>query len=401
MSILDRANECIAQGALTNSKRPESLMLGLYPSHMSHGSGAHLWDIDGQRWLDYMCGLGCNFVGYGNEKVAQAIIKNVYAGYSHSLPTVHEVEAAEKLKQLFPFVDLFKFTKTGTLACDAAVRIARAHTGRDLVLSEGYHGHGDDFVSMTPPAVGVPKREWMAKLAHDFSNIDETVACVIVEPVIVDDSRERISWLNGLRKACDRYGVLLVFDEVITGFRYRKYGVCNNYGVLPDLICLGKAMANGMPLAAVGGKSHVMSGDYFISSTYGGEILSLAACQAVCDIIMKDHDYDHNYLLRAGADFRDRFNALGGPVKIRGYETRGVFEGSPEEIALFFQEMGRAKVIFCKSWFFNWHLAKHTDEVLKIADEALLRISKGSVQLKYPLPVVPFAAKEREKDERR
>jgi glutamate-1-semialdehyde 2,1-aminomutase len=387
----DRANNAIAQGCLTNSKSPESLMFGLYPTHIKAAFGAHVWDHKDQRWLDFICGLGCNLLGYGNDQVARAIISQVYNGASHSLPTVHEVETAEALKSIFPFVDLFKFTKTGSLACDAALRIARTYTGRYGVLSEGYHGHSDDFVSMSPPAKGVPQRGWMKHLSPDLSDIDDGIAAVIVEPVQVDDSLERIKWLGRLRKKCDLYGVVLIFDEIITGFRYKKYSVSNCYGVLPDLICLGKAMANGMPLAAVGGKRELMNGDYFISSTYAGDTLSLVACQATIKTMFSNSDFNHDHLWKLGQAWQDKFNANDAGLSIKGYPTRGVFEGDPKKIAMYFQEMGRANMLFCKSWFFNWALAEHTDNVMQISEEAMFRIAKGEVKLKYPMPKTPYA----------
>jgi glutamate-1-semialdehyde 2,1-aminomutase len=395
MNILDRANESIAQGCLTNSKNPKSLMFGLYPTHIKAAHKAHVWDTNDVRWLDFMCGLGCNFLGYGNDRVSRAIIKYVFNGASHSLPTVHEVETAERLKEFFPFVDKFKFTKTGSLACDAAVRIARAYTGRSMVLSEGYHGHGDDFVSMTPPATGVPARDWMASLESDYDLTN--VAAVIIEPVIVEDDRARIEWLKELRRRCTEKGVVLIFDEVITGFRYRKFGVCNAWNIRPDLICLGKAIANGMPLAAVGGRRELMDGEYFISSTYAGDILSLAACRAVLYELHSNHDYDLQHLWRMGQNWLDAFNDNPSSVRIRGYPTRGVFEGDPTEIGMFMQELGRANVLFCKSWFFNWHLAEHTDSVMPLIKDTLYRVAEGKVALKYPLPVAPYAAKLREK----
>lgn len=397
MNWIDRQRTNIAQGCLTNSKNPRSLMYGLYPTHIKAASKAWVWDTDDQRWLDFICGLGTNFLGYGNDRVSSAIVKHVYNGYSHSLSTIHEVEAAEKIKEIFPYVDLIKFTKTGSLACDAAIRIARAYTGRDEVLSEGYHGHGDDFVSLTPPATGVPERRWINRLEPDLNNISDRVAAVIVEPVITDDSEARHEWLKKLRRACTEKGVVLIFDEVITGFRYRKYGVSNCYGIQPDLLCIGKAMANGMPLAAVCGQRDLMNGEYFISSTYAGEILSLVACKATIETLQKDHDYDLVHLYELGRIFTEWFNDNEAGLRIEGYPTRGVFKGDERKLAMYFQEMGRANILFCKSWFYNWHLAHEFEKFKPIHDEVMHQIESDKVTLKYPLPAAPYAAKVRGK----
>jgi glutamate-1-semialdehyde aminotransferase len=348
--------------------------------------------------LDYICGLGCNLFGYGNDRIGREIVRHAFGGASHSLPTVHEVEAAEAVKSMFPFIDLVKFCKTGSLACDAAIKIARAYTGRSLVLSDGYHGHGDDFVSLTPPADGVPKRDWVAPLVNMREQITEDVAAVIVEPVIVDHGPGRVENLKKLRQLCTEKGVVLIFDEVITGFRFNKYGVSNCYGIHPDLICLGKAMANGMPLACVGGSKDLMSGNYFISSTYGGEVLSLASCKAAIGLLQTDNDYNINRLWVQGQEFLDKFNEIGSGagIQIKGYPTRGVFEGDPEKIAQYFQEMGKAHTLFCKSWFFNFCLPEHTDNVLQITKEIMFNIQEGKVRLQYPMPVAPYAAKVRQ-----
>jgi glutamate-1-semialdehyde aminotransferase len=394
-NIWHRAQNSIAQGALTNSKHPEMHILGVYPTHIKYGHGAHLYDNNNQRYVDYICGLGANFMGYGNDKINQEIMKHLYGGYSHSLPTFHEVEAAEALKSVFPFVDQWKFTKTGSAACDAAIRIARTYTGRSKVLSEGYHGCSDLFVSLTPPALGVTDRHEVEKFTS-LDQITSDVAAVIVEPIITTLDTARIDWLNALRVKCSLHGVVLIFDEIITGFRWKKYSVANAYAISPDLICVGKALANGMPLAAVGGKKELMSGKpYFWSTTYAGEVLSLVAAKKVIDMLHKESKYNVDYLWEAGEEFCKRFNEMSAKVKISGYGTRGVFEGAAEDIAIFFQDMARSNVLFCKSWFFNWDLMPHTESVLSIAREVVRRIDAGEGKLEYPLPKSPFSAEVR------
>lgn len=397
MNLYQRSKLSIAQGALTNSKNPSSFVFGVYPTHVHHGQKAQLVLEGGARYIDYICGLGANLFGYGNEKIADAVRHVLYQGWSHSLPTHHEVEASEALKTLFPWVETFKFVKTGTDACSAALRIARNATGRSLVLSEGYHGWSDGFVSLTKPACGVPDQTGIAKLER-LEQIDESVAAVIVEPVITDWSIERRRWLEGLREVCSKSGALLIFDEIITGFRFQKHSVAKAFGIEPDLICLGKSIANGLPLSAVGGKYKVMDDPkYFVSSTFAGEILSLVACKAVIDLIKKDTKYDVELLWNLGKRFLDRFNEISDRVKIEGYPSRGVFVGDPLDVALFHQEAAKARILFCKSWFFNWDLAEHTDVVINTCSDILGRIHRGEVQLEGELPQSPFSMKVREK----
>jgi len=386
-----RAQKSVAQGALTNSKHPQMLIQGAYPTHVSHGIGSYLYDMEGRKYLDYICGLGVNLFGYGNDKINKELMKHIYGGFSHSLPTKHEVEAAEALKEIFCFVDRWKFLKSGSDACSAAIKIARAATGRDLVLSDGYHGWDDDFVSLVPPAKGVPKRDFIKKLIS-IDDITKETAAVIIEPVMTDYSPERIAYLNQLRKKCTDTGAMLIFDEVITGFRFKKFGVCNYTGIIPDLLVIGKAMANGLPLSAVGGKAYLMDDPgYFISSTYAGEVFSLAACRKVCELLLKDSDYNIDYLSKSGQDFIDAFNQQPTDVKLAGYPSRGVFTGSDENIAIFMQEMARSEILFCKSFFYNFGHISHNHDVLAIALEIKERIADRSAKMKFPMPQSPFS----------
>jgi glutamate-1-semialdehyde 2,1-aminomutase len=391
-SWLDRANKSISQGGLTNSKWPESYLRGLYPTHIKGANGCHLYDTNNIKYVDFICGLGSNLFGYGNEFITQAILKHLYNGANHSLPTIHEVECAEKLKELFPFVERVKWLKTGGDACAAALKFARAYTGRNNVISEGYHGWSDDFVSMTPPSIGVPPRDWMKTIDYDFSK----AAAVIVEPVIIDDSRERINWLRTIRHECTKNGTVLIFDEVITGLRYEKYGVCNKFGILPDLICFGKAVGAGYSLAGVCGKAEILDNrEVFVSSTYAGETIPLIAGKTGMELLQKKPEYSLDFLIEKGREFTDTFNSFGG-VKLKSYGTRGTFEGTMEDRAIFCQEMAKCFVLFHPStWFFNFPLISVMDDVLNTIEAVKDKIRMGKVKLEFPLPSSPFSAKVR------
>ena len=390
-SYLSRAISSVSQITGTNSKHPESLIYGLYPTHVKGGSGCYLYDESDRRYIDYICGLGTNLMGYGNDRISQHMQKYIFTGFSHSLPSCLEVEVAEKLKEIFVFVDQWKFLKTGGDACLAAVRIARAMTGRDKVLSDGYHGWGDMFVSLTDPATGVPAHPDIEKF-RGIDQIDESTAAVIIEPVMIDDSKDRIEYLKQLREACTRAGAILIFDEVITGFRYKKYGVSNSSGIEPDLICIGKAMANGMPLAAVGGKRELMADRrWFVSSTYSGEVLSLAACWKTIDLLQSDSRYDIDHLHSMGQVFMDEFNSMPGEIKLEGYATRGVFKGPEIDRAIFMQEMIKLGVLFGPSWFYNFDHIEHQDEILDLILEIKTRVHNGKVKLQFDLPKSPFS----------
>jgi glutamate-1-semialdehyde 2,1-aminomutase len=395
--LRQRSELAIAQGALTNSKRPECFVKGVYPTHMSRGEGCYLWDTKGNRYTDFICGLGSNILGYAEGEVTNALADAAKDGCSLSFASTLEVRAAERVKELFPFVGRLKFLKTGTEACLAAIRIARAATGKKFVYSEGYHGWSDEFVGLTPPHMGINPSGYMRKLPDNFYDMAGDTAAVIVEPVSTDASAERCAWLQGLRDYCTTHGIALIFDEVITGFRFPKFSVANAWGIRPDLICLGKAMGNGMPISVVGGSSKFMDcGEYFVSSTFAGERLSLAAALKTMELLETKHKIAD--LWDAGEKFITHFNQLApGKVWIEGYPTRGAFRGDDLIKALFWQEACKAGLLFGPSWFFNFKHIPIADQVLSVCEDIFRRIRLGGVRLEGEMPQSPFAARMREK----
>jgi glutamate-1-semialdehyde aminotransferase len=352
-----------------------------------------VWDTKRNKYVDFICGLGSNLLGYGDVEIANAIYTAARDGLTLSLGSPLEVEYAEKLKTIFPWVDHIKLLKTGTEAGMSAIKIARAFTSRELVLSEGYHGYSDDFVSLTPPALGVPKRHWMGELKH--CPIDDRVAAVIVEPVITDASDKRKAELQWYREQCTKAGALLIFDEVITGFRFPKFSVSNYFGIEPDLIVLGKAIGGGMPLAVVGGKKAIMNDvEYFVSSTFAGERASLAAGLKVIELLKGKRRIEELWI--AGEQFQAKFNKLHPELKIEGYPTRGVFKGDTLVKALFWQEACKAGMLFGPSWFFNFHHIPLIDDVISASKDILTRIKTGAIELEGEMPKVPYAQKQRE-----
>lgn len=393
-----KAKENIGQGYLTNSKRPESFVLGVYPTHITEGRGAKLYATDGKSYIDFICGLGTNLLGYGQHSVTERVSNEIKKGVSHSLATVLEIQAAEKLRAFFPFVDRVKFLKTGSEACQAAIRIARAATGRKLVLSAGYHGWSDHFIGIEEPGLGA-YADGMDKLTS-ISQITKEIAAVIIEPIELEDTQERRDWILELKSRCQSMGAILIFDEVITGFRYPKFSFSRNYSIEPDLIVLGKAMGNGFPIAAVAGKKDLMNGNYFVSSTYAGDTASLAAFLAVANELSTNR-YDLKDLWNAGEFFKQEFNKLSTRVQIAGYATRGRFAAEPLPKALFFQEACKAGILFGASWFYNFPLMEFREQVLNICGAILSRIERGEVKLEGELPASPFSQRIRERDNER
>lgn len=386
-----RQQDVIAQGALTNSKHPDRFIGGIYPTHAVKWSGCYLFDEKNERYADYICGLGTNLLGYSNPKIVEATV----SGASPSLPTHYEVLAAEKLNEFFCFAEKWKFSKTGSVACNAAIKIARAYTGRKIILSQGYHGDGDEFVSLTPPASGVHTCTEIALLKDDSDFSD--VAAVIIEPIETELSDARTQWLYALREKCTKAGALLIADEIITGFRFPKFSVSTYLNIVPDLIVIGKAMANGHPLAAVGGKAKVMDCGYFVSSTYAGSVESLSACLAVMNLLASDPSYSILKLWDAGRNFRDKFNGVAEPLglSIEGYPTRGVFKGTEMVKALFMQEACKAKFLFGPSWFYNFHLIAEDYNLFSFLKDFVLNMRMGGVPLQGKMPTSAFSQRAR------
>lgn len=390
-----RANTAIAHGALTNSKRVETLIKGVTPTHATHAEGAYLYGVDGKKYLDYCCANGTSLFGYAHPEIRQAIEAQLKRGWLYSLGSTMEVECAELVKDRVPFVRKVRFLKNGSDACEAAVRIACAHTGRTRVLSSGYHGFNSQFVSLTPPALGVPPQAHIDAL-KSLDQINGETACVIVEPIMLEDSLARREWLQALSRECKRHGALLIFDEIITGFRWPGLTFSRDSGIHPDIICLGKAGAAGLPLSIVGLGEGIGDGkEWFVSSTCAGELLSLAVFRQVCKML--NNKYKIEELWREGKFFLEDFNAI-WPEKltIQGYPTRGAFQGDTLVKALFWQESHKAGILFGPSWFVGFQHIGMRDQIISACRDIIRRIQNGEVQLEGDLPRSPFAQKVRE-----
>lgn len=281
----------------TGSKRPEALFgpgeIGDLPVRMSRSHGCTVWDTEGREYLDCLMALGAVALGYGHPAVNQAAIDAIAAGVVGSLAPDIETAFAGEIHQSIPWMERVRFLKTGAEAVAAAVRIARVHTGRELVLGCGYHGWLD-WCTLEDSAVPRGTRAAIEVLRYnDLEDVRRllrlrgaTLAAVVIEPVI--DGPPSLEWLETLRAETSRAGVVLVFDEVKTGCRLAVGGAAERFGVHPDIMVLGKAIANGFPLAVVGGRSDIMAGAErtWISSTLATEMPALAAARATLGVMI-------------------------------------------------------------------------------------------------------------------
>lgn len=392
----NRAEAVIAHGAMTNSKRPSCFVEGVYPTHCQRGDGAFLYSETGQKYLDFICGLGTNFLGYADPTVNGAVSAALAMGNCHSLPTLAEIGLAETIRSKLSYMEKMRFLKTGSEGCSAAIRIARAFTGRETVLSDGYHGWHDSFVSLTPPHRGVPEDINITPLNLYFDDWHE-VAAVIIEPVNLEDSPDHIQCLNLIRKKCDENNVVLIFDETITALRFPKLTVAKTYDVIPDISIMGKALGNGFPMSVVGGKKEVMEADYFVSSTFAGELSGIAATQAVFDGLSKNYwnpeDNWHDARM-----FQDKMNEILVKigVSLEGYGTRCSLRSiDPLNRALFMQETCMSGILFGPSVFWNRHHTTEMENLLGVCAAIVRMIQEGKCKLRGQLPFSPFSERVR------
>lgn len=390
-----RSLECIHNGALTNSKRPECFIKGIYPSHIIRGEGCYLFDSEGKKYIDFICGLGSNLFGYANLHINEAISRQLFKGTLYSFSSTLEVQAAERLKEKLHFVSKLRFLKTGTEACMAALKIARAHTGRSKILSHGYHGWSDPFISLSPPNIGVPIDSNIETLLS-LDQITEEVAGVIIEPIITDYSESRLIYLQSLKKKCAQVGALLIYDEIITGMRWPQFTFANDSGIYPDIICLGKAFGGGLPISIVGTRIGIGEGkEWFVSGTFAGEMLSMSAMMKCISMLESTHKIDD--LWASGESFLKSFNSISPDlITIEGYPTRGVFKSNTDLTkALFFQESCKAGILFGSSWFYNFKHMEVKEIVLSACRDIIQRIKHNHIKLEGQLPITPFAQKQR------
>lgn len=283
-ALLTRARKVIPLGAQTFSKSYLQYPKDQAPLFVTHGQGGYIYDADGQGYVDLVCGLLPIILGHNDPDINEAIRRQLTNGISFSTSTELEAELAEMLCKLIPCAEMVRFGKNGTDVTTAAVRAARAFTGRDLILLSGYHGWGDWSIWTTERNIGVTKQCSDSFAFGDrFGNLThykpDRIAAIIVEP---NDNPEYLQWL---RNCCDTHGIVLIFDEIITGWRYPGFSAQKHFGVTPDLACFGKALGNGVPINAVVGRRDIMRlfappDNVFFSGTFQGETLSLAAAIA-------------------------------------------------------------------------------------------------------------------------
>lgn len=296
--LLERALKTIPLASQTFSKSKTQYPYGVSPYFITKGQGSHVWDVDGNEYIDFINSLAAVTLGYNDPDVTAAVRAQLEDGIIFSLPHPIEMQVAEKIVEMVPCAEMVRFGKNGSDATSGAIRVSRAYTCRDHVAVCGYHGWQDWYIGSTARNKGVPKAT--RDLTHTFKYNDieslnkifnefpDQVAAVILEPMNTTEPKD--GFLEKVKELTKKKGAVLVFDETITGFRYSNGGAQEYFGVTPDLATFGKGLANGYPVSAVAGKAEIMRlmEEVFFSFTFGGETLSLAAALATMTKLQKE-----------------------------------------------------------------------------------------------------------------
>lgn len=394
LDLIPAQTQTLAKGTTQNIK-------GVAPKFLQKGKGSHVWDVDGNEYIDYTMGVGPLSLGYAYDKVDEAIKEQLKDGITFSMPHPLEVEVAELIHKVVPNAESIRYARGGADVVSGAVRVARAYTGRSKVLCCGYHGWHDWYISVTDRNKGIPKE--IQNLTYTFNyndiqsvidSIDDDTACVVLEPFVFEEPKD--NFLQELREVCTKNGTVLVFDEMWTGFRVALGGAQEYFGVKADLACFSKAVANGMPLSILTGKKEIMSlldKEVFFFNTFGGEALSLAAAKATINEMI-----DKNvqaYLAKQGNKLKTGYNKIAEKLgmnftKCSGFDCRTIitFDGeksgcNPLEMkSLVQQEMIKRGILW--GGFHNMSFS-HSDEDIDYtlkAYEDVLPILKNAVEEK-------------------
>ena len=413
--MLSKAEKIIPRASQTLSKAPDQFIRGVSPYMISKGKGCYVWDVDDNKYIDLASSLGAIVLGYNHPVTEKAVRDQRKRGTIFTLPGDLEIELAEKLVKLIPHVEMVRFGLNGSDVTTAAIRAARAYTGRDHVAKCGYHGWPDWTIATHPLRnKGIPdavkalthefKYNDIQSLKKIFTDFPGKIAAVILEPVSATLPEK--GFLENIKKLAHDNGAVLIFDELVTGFRLSFGGAAEYFKVEPDLVCYGKAISNGEPLSVLGGKREVMEvlngSDVFFSFTYAGFLPGVAAAIATLDFMKKNKVQKR--LWQTGELLIKNYNALAKkydvPTKATGLGPHPIFafkdENGNDNLALkslFIQETAKAGILTNCSNLMNYshtdslieEVSRKLDPIFKIMSEA---VKKGEVEASLEGPMI-------------
>jgi len=408
MNYKERLEKVIPGGAHTYSRGADQYPFNA-PQILAKGEGAYVWDDRGQKFLDFGMALRAITIGYGYKPVADAAIKEIYNGNNLTRPSIIELEAAETLCNLIPWVDMVKFAKNGSTVTTAALKLSRAYTGKKMVarcLQHPFFSFDDWFIGDTPMDNGIPEEEKKMTVNFNYNDISslerlfekypDQIACVMLEPATTEEPKD--NFLHKVKDLCQKNGAVFVLDEMISGFRWDIQGACKYYDIMPDLVTYGKAMANGFSVAALGGKREIMELGglnhdkervFLISTTHGAEMCGLGAFVETVKQYEKigvvDQIRESGSLLITGMNeiakelgISDYFKVVGTP-----YSPNYMTYDQNKEISLplrtlFSQEMIKQGVLM--PWIaMSWSHKQQEIEIALEATRASLKVYKNAL----------------------
>lgn len=397
--------QALSPGGMMGIRRPYNFIAGEYPIFLEKGYGGHIVDVDGNDYIDMLCAYGPIIMGYDEPEINDAVKKQMKKGFCFSLVQPIQNELEKKLIEIIPSAEKVILVKTGSDATSVATRIARGYTDRNKILRCGYHGWHDWAVEVhggVPQVIQDLTVEFeygdLAELEEKLKAHDGDVACIIITPVGHPLAKPVMpppeGYLQGVRALADKYNVVLIFDEIRTGFRAALGGAQERYGVTPDLSTFGKAMANGYPISAVVGKAKFMDvceKKVFISSTFFPNSLEMAAALKCIEILQRDKIIEQVW--EKGTWFLKHLEkavkASGMPITVNGIPPmpfltfEKVDEFYKERRELFYTETIR-RGLFIQP-FHHWYIsARHTKEDLEKAIKAITK-ALDVIAEKYPV----------------
>ncbi len=400
MTMLEDAYR-LTPGGVGGIRRPYNFVVGEYPVFITHGKAGHIWDVDGNEYIDMLCAYGPIILGYVEPEINDAVKARIDQGFCFSLVQPIQNELEERLADVLPCGEQTIIVKTGSDATNAAVRAARAYTGRDKIARCGYHGWGDWCVEVKggiPQAVQDLTREFayadIADLERVFAENPGEIATVIITPVGHPLAAPVVAppdgYLEKVKEVAHKNGAVLIFDEIRTGFRVAMGGAQQRYGVTPDLTTVGKAMANGYPIAAVVGKAEVLSmyeKVAFLSSTFFPNSLEMVAALKCMDILEREDV--PNVIWERGTDFLTKLEAIVGasgvPVTTSGippmpFLTFDKVDDKYKERRTEFYTQCIRRGLFVQPYH-HWYIAyRHTAEdlarALEVVEESLAYVAQ-------------------------
>jgi glutamate-1-semialdehyde aminotransferase len=400
----ERARQLIPGGVL-GIRRPYNFVEGEYPVFFEQGKGARVLDVDGNEYIDFLCAYGPIIIGYREAEIDQAVIEQIQTkGFCFSLTQVYQNQLAKEIARLVPCAEMTIFVKTGSDATTLAVRLARAFTGRTKIMRCGYHGWHDWCVEVKG---GIPEKLYEDVYEFHYNDLeelegllkkhgDQTAAIVMTplgHPLAAKIEEPKPGFLEGVKALSQKYGVVLVYDEVRTGFRVALGGAQEYYKVTPDLACIGKAMANGYAISAVTGRADIMKKcekEVFVSSTFFPNSLAYIASLKTIEILKRDQVLKN--IWAKGKVFLKKLEKAAATCEV-GAEVSGIppmffvtFKKDPEKKYKqkridFYTQLIRQKV-FMQPYHHGYIAYRHTEQDLDYAAQAV-RDSLDDIQRNY------------------